>query len=121
MGTAGFRRIFSWGNEIDPEHANYDETGLGATSAVGCFPRGLSPYGCEDMAGNVWEWCQDWFAEEYYSKSPKENPPGSDTGSGRVRRGGAWDSSAAVCRSAFRRGGDPGDRSAYLGFRLLRT
>ncbi len=114
-------RIFPWGDEIDPEHVNYSETGLGATSAVGCFPRGVSPYGCEDMSGNVWEWCQDWFDEKYYSKSPKENPMGPDTGSNRVLRGGAWNLTAGGCRSAYRRGSGPGYRVARFGFRLLRT
>ena len=51
-------RIYPWGNDkITPELANYTDTGLGVTSTVGCFPRGVSPYGCEEMAGNVWEYC----------------------------------------------------------------
>jgi formylglycine-generating enzyme required for sulfatase activity len=97
-------RIYPWGNEtITSEHANYIDTGLGATSTVGCFPRSISPYGCEDMAGNVWEWCQD------------------RTGSVRVVRGGGWDNGAGGCRSAVRHGGGPGFRDHSLGFRLVRT
>ncbi len=114
-------RIYPWGdNVITSEHANY-EVNLGVTSAVGCFPRGASPYGCEDMAGNVWEWCLDWFDSEYYTKSPKKNPMGPDAGSDRVLRGGAWGGAAEGCRSADRGWCDPGGRVDYLGFRLLRT
>ncbi|MCP5085192.1 MAG: SUMF1/EgtB/PvdO family nonheme iron enzyme [Rhodobacteraceae bacterium] len=115
-------RIYPWGDEnITPESANYNDTGLGTTSTVGCFPKDTSPYKCQDMTGNVWEWCLDWFAEDYYANSPKENPRGSDTGSVRVDRGGAWGDGAGSCRSACRNGNDPGDRGGSLGFRLLRT
>ena len=65
-------RAFPWGNaEITPELANYEKTELGATSAIGCFSKSASPYGCEEMAGNVWEWCQDWYDSGYYATSPK--------------------------------------------------
>ncbi|MGD9101241.1 MAG: SUMF1/EgtB/PvdO family nonheme iron enzyme, partial [Anaerolineae bacterium] len=51
-------RQFPWGDALDPGRANYDKTGIGSTSAMGCFPGGISLYGCLDMAGNVWEWTQ---------------------------------------------------------------
>ncbi len=115
--------IYPWGDEpIQAELANYAETGLGATSAVGCFPRGKSPYGCEEMIGNVFEWCLDWFDFDYYQQSPQENPMGPASGSYRVYRGGSWAVDAGYCRSAFRNDfGGPDYRLVNLGFRLLRT
>ena len=66
---------------------------VGDTSAVSSYPAGASPYGVLDMAGNVWEWVNDWYNGSYYSVSPGSNPPGPATGSYRVKRGGGGSTS----------------------------
>jgi hypothetical protein len=71
------------------------------------------------MAGNVWEWCADWFDDNYYSSSPNENPFGPDAGDLRVIRGGSWYNSWRLARSAYRIGIDPGNRWYMLGFRCV--
>ncbi len=110
---------FAYGDEDDPNKMNYYDTGIGKTSPVGCFPGGKNPYGVFDMNGNVWEWCTDWYEEDYYKKSPKDNPSGPEGGAGRVLRGGSWYGVAGNCRSANRYWYDPGDRFDCIGFRLL--
>jgi len=54
------------------------------------------------MSGNVWEWVEDWYSEDYYSKSPRENPPGPQSGERRVLRGGSWWFEAPYARAALR-------------------
>jgi len=96
-------REWPWGNEFDSQKANTRESGPGRTTPVGQYsPDGDSPYGAADMAGNVWEWCQDWFAEDNYQRSPSENPPGPETGNFRVLRGGSWYDDQDGARCAFR-------------------
>jgi formylglycine-generating enzyme required for sulfatase activity/energy-coupling factor transporter ATP-binding protein EcfA2 len=116
-GTKGFK--YPWGENFDKNSCNSFESGLHRTSPVGIYPKGKSPYGCFDMAGNVWEWCSDWYDDKYYANSPDRNPKGPSGGAYRVIRGGSWDRNAWFCRSAFRFHFDPRLRGYYLGFRLL--
>jgi formylglycine-generating enzyme required for sulfatase activity len=81
-------------------------------------PNGLGLY---DMSGNVWEWCQDLYDENYYKNSPKNNPPGPDTGTNRVLRGGSWFNGAGDTRSSNRLSIIPDYRDSNDGFRLVRT
>ena len=95
-------------------HPDYDDT-RPYTAPVGSFPD--NGYGLYDMAGNVWEWCSDWYDSDYYDYSPTNNPPGPPSGSYRVVRGGGWRYLANDCRSAGRSGDAPGYRSHCIGFR----
>nr|CBH39249.1 hypothetical protein, calcineurin-like phosphoesterase, NACHT domain, and DUF323 family [uncultured archaeon] len=117
-GIGGYK--YPWGDEFDKNLCNSSESGLYHTSPVGIFPKGKSPYGCFDMAGNVWEWCSDWYNDKYYGNSPDRNPKGPSSGADRVFRGGSWLHGARYCRSAYRDLSVPRDRSSDLGFRLLR-
>jgi formylglycine-generating enzyme required for sulfatase activity len=78
-------------------------------------------FGLYDMHGNVWEWCRDWYAADYYGHSPRDNPTGLPNGLGRVQRGGDWVYGRECCRSAYRQFGATSDRSISLGFRLAAT
>jgi formylglycine-generating enzyme required for sulfatase activity len=119
-------RRYPWGDDPDPDRANYDDTGINATSAVGCFPAGASPYGCLDMAGNVWEWTRSlWgkgsdpeFRYSYDAADGREDLEASDDVT-RVRRGGAfWNDDRGV-RCAARHWDLPSARHWRLGCRAV--
>ena len=82
---------YPWGDEISHDNANYSGTG-GRDKWSKCAPVSsleANGYGLYDMVGNVWEWCSDWDASDYYSNSPPRNPQGPSTGEKRVLRGGS--------------------------------
>jgi len=112
-GENGF--IYPWGNEFDSGRCNMGDTGIRATSPVGIFNGGKSPYGCMDMSGNVMEWCGTKWMDGHgtHDEEMDEDVKGDDR---RVLRGGGfWDSGAYV-RCAFRDWYDP---DSDIGFRVV--
>jgi sulfatase modifying factor 1 len=119
--------MYYTGDSITPDQANFN----------GSIPFGLNlrqeylkrptlvnrnppnQYGLHDMLGNVWEWCNDWYAADYYSASPSVDPRGPSSGTERVRRGGSWNDVAPECRSANRDKLEPALRSSGMGFRIV--
>lgn len=107
----GAARRYPWGDDFDPERANTGEGGIEEPTAVGVYPLGASPYGAQDMIGNVWEWCADWFGPY---QEPHEPP---ETGAFRLLRGGAWFSRQSRARAAYRDWYIPDYRISNVGFR----
>ena len=127
-GTDG--RTYPWGNSSPTcTLASLPSLGYGTspcvmnTTAVGSYPAGASPFGALDMAGNVWEWVNDWYSGTYYSQSPASNPTGPASGDYRVLRGVSWFNNVDNVRSAYRFVGNPTDVGGYLGlgFRCARS
>jgi len=144
-GTDG--RFYPWGNDWDSTRCNnaerialrplntlqeslkwfYDEwenldpveRAENTTVPVGSYRKGISPYGVHDMAGNAFEWCADWYDRDYYSDSPKQNPPGPKNGSTRVLRGGSWNYPGFKLRSTYRNRHAPQVGGSPNGFRCV--
>ncbi len=108
--------IYPWGNEPSTGMANIDYA-VGQISRVDQFAGGVSPFGCFDMIGNIWEWCLDWYDEKYYAASPVENPQGPEMGEKKVIKGGAWDTMIYNTRNAFRFFAAPDTKDPKTGFR----
>jgi formylglycine-generating enzyme required for sulfatase activity len=115
-GTDG--RIYPWGNEFDKDKCNTYESGIGNTTPVGKYsPAGDSPYGCADMAGNVWEWTRSKFKPyPYNADDERENLEGNDR---RVVRGGSWLDDLDLARASYRLISDPRIRLNNYGFRVV--
>jgi len=114
-GTDG--RIVPWGNEPDPERTNYSDTAIGTTSTVGCFPKGVSMYGVEDLNGNVWEWTRSLL--KAYPYAPGDGREDLEAVGSWVVRGGSFSSSRGRVRCAARSGDVPGSVNWRRGFRLV--
>ncbi len=115
-------RTYPWGNDApDNNLLNYINN-IGDTTEVGAYPGGASIYGAYDMAGNVWEWVNDWYGETYYDDSASSNNPvGPESGDSRVLRGGSWYNYDSYVRSAYRAWDDPSYTDNGLGFRCSRS
>jgi formylglycine-generating enzyme required for sulfatase activity len=115
--------IYPFGNSISPAAANYGDYSklpgsLGRTCKVGSYKP--NKFGLYDMAGNVWEWCSDWYGSDYYGKSPKVDPQGPATGTMRVFRGGCWQNTESNLRVATRTGrSTPNLRNSVVGMRAV--
>jgi formylglycine-generating enzyme required for sulfatase activity len=116
------KRTYPWLGDINPERANYAAAKIGATNAVGCFPSGVSPYGAEEVSGNVWEWTCSLYGEYPYPASGKELLQRENLAAGpadrRVLRGGSFDADENYVRCAARDWVNPGRGNVDVGFRV---
>jgi formylglycine-generating enzyme required for sulfatase activity len=128
-GTDG--RLFPWGNDFSGgKLANFADArtnlvwreisiddGYAETAPIGAFPLGASPFGIEELSGNVHEWCNDWYAP--YQGKDRTNPTGPGGGQQRVLRGGSWRSRIPSLRTVARSSNQPGFQSNDIGFRVV--
>ncbi|MEL7369197.1 MAG: SUMF1/EgtB/PvdO family nonheme iron enzyme [Myxococcota bacterium] len=120
-GTDG--RRYPWGRaKPDAAHANFARRNHGTTD-VRAHPRSASPYGVEDLSGNVWEWCQDVYDESFYARGPTHNPRNTvrTKDSAFVLRGGSWFFDEKSLRTYERTARPPLYRASYVGFRCVRS
>ena len=108
---------YPWGDRNPtPQDARFN--GVEGPGEVCKFPR--SDLGLCDIVGNVWQWCADWYAKDYYQQAPERNPRGPDTGMYRVLRGGSWADVPKYLTCAYRSWARPGERSPNIGFRCAK-
>jgi formylglycine-generating enzyme required for sulfatase activity len=128
-GTDG--RVFPWGDRLDngqcanfadrrsnfPWSDPHIDDGYAETAPVGSYPRSASPFGVEDLSGNVFEWCQDYF--DFYRGQARLNPKGPNNGTKRIYRGGSWRSRANSLRASARAFNIPDYTANDVGFRIV--
>jgi formylglycine-generating enzyme required for sulfatase activity len=112
-------RMFPWGEDADPEKANYDETGVSGINTIGCFPLGVSPFGCEEMSGNVWEWTWGITKDYPYVEDDGREDLMEYPEIFWVLRGGSCGYSSWEVRCAGHGWYDPALQPWPLGFRIV--
>jgi sulfatase modifying factor 1 len=136
------KKPYAWGDDLKPggrwmaniwqgrfPRENTKEDGYYTTAPVGTFPP--NGYGLYDMAGNVWEWCADWYRDDYYKTAPSKDPKGPETSHDpaepgtpkRAQRGGSFLCSDLYCvryRVGTRGKGEPGSPTSHVGFRCAK-
>jgi len=124
-GTDG--RKFPWGNDpASTNRANFTAEsftfweGPATLAKKDQYEFGRSPYGAYEMAGNVWEWVQDFYDADYYKNSPPKNPQGPSNGKDRIVRGGSWQNTPEILRTTNRNKHAPEDRRTYIGIRCAK-
>ncbi len=127
------RRTYPWGNAPPREGRRYrasygsddccradDGDGYRFTAPVGSFPLGQSPFGVHDMAGNVWEWVEDWFDPAFYRRAPAVDPVNREPAEMKVLRGGGWGNDPWGLRATLRHANPPRFGLDMVGFRCAR-
>ncbi|MCU0288158.1 MAG: formylglycine-generating enzyme family protein [Acidobacteria bacterium] len=114
-------RTYPWGNS-DPDiyKANFMQQ-FNKPLLYNENPQGSSVYGLMNMAGNVYEWCSDWYGENYYNNGDNRNPVGFLEGTRKIVRGGSWRESAFFLRCAARNSYPPETKNEFIGFRVVRV
>ena len=114
--------LYPWGSGSPKKRATYGRKwrGVFTMTDVGTYSHGASLYGLYDMAGNVWEWVDDWYDLKYYNWGRKKNPRGPAEGEFKVVRGGSWVNHPDTLRSSFRRWSQPEVRFNDTGFRCAK-
>lgn len=106
---------YPWGELFDKDYANVGSFGIAPVKSFR-----PNQYGLYDMIGNVWEWCSDWYGEEYYVESPRENPQGPSGGKYKVLRGWAWYCVPDQVKVTKRHNSHPSSTSYSYGFRCVK-
>jgi formylglycine-generating enzyme required for sulfatase activity len=117
----GKHRLFPWDSEVkDSSYLNFGSE-IGDPVAVSTYKKGMSAYGLYEMAGNVAEWVNDWYQDNFYELSPRENPVGPAEGQFKVTRGGSYDDPGAQLTTTFRNAVGPATTADTIGFRCAWT
>jgi len=116
---AGSATPYPWGDDVRrmADYCWYVGNSKGRPQEVG--QKWANRWGIHDMLGNVWEWCEDWYADDYYGHGPAADPPGPQAGLQRVIRGGSWGDQVTYCRSGVRGKEFPENGGSGIGMRVV--